>query len=72
MQSGHLLIIDCCNMLSVCIVERWKASFVTLALKLGLHPSNLAHLSNSSSNLLKLVPLGPWIAMRALPCNRLL
>jgi hypothetical protein len=52
-QWGHLLEIDCCNMLYICIVESYTASFLSLAWKLGLHPSILAGLSKSYSNLTK-------------------
>jgi hypothetical protein len=40
--------------------EEMESKYVRLAWKLGLPPSTLAHLSSTSSNFQKYVPIGPF------------
>jgi hypothetical protein len=41
-EGGHFFVLDSYSMLYICILVIWKARGLSLASKLGLHPSTLA------------------------------
>jgi hypothetical protein len=65
---GYFLLVDCYNMLSVCIVDKWNSINFVLLEKVGLHPSTLACLTTISSSLPAYVALGPMHGIRGPFC----